>query len=280
MKANLLILSALSISLLSSCAKDDSEHKAAEALDAKIDSAINVHNYEEAITLIDSLNKAYPLQIEIRRGTIAKRAKAMEEWAQIRIPDLDKQIADSKEFIANSQNNFKFVQTSKNIAGYYIANNDNKDFASKACIQARVNSGDDAQDTPWTLAVNAGKDIALNKLTITLNNNQQYAIDITVSDGSMASVAPERVNELGKYIYENPQSSTAKAVASGSKGQTSFSISANECNAIGAAWKLAAQKDSLRNALIERERLERQLQIARDQKANAPVANKEQATQK
>jgi hypothetical protein len=284
MKHNILATSAIAASLMfCACGKDDSEKKAAEALDAKIDSAINVQNYEEALTLIDSLNKAYPLQIEVRRGTIAKRAQVMESWSQKRIPELEKQIAESKETIANLEQNFKLVKPSSSLAGYYIYKtgtyNDVSSFAAKTSIQARVNSESDAEDTPWTLAVNAGKDINLNKLVFNLADGSQYAIDITVSDGTMASIAPERVNDLGKYLRENPQK--AIATASGSKGSVKINLSAADCESIGAAWQLAAQKDSLRNALIERERLERQLQIARDQKANAPATTSgDEATQK
>ncbi len=279
----ILLSSIISTSALifTGCGKDDSEKRAAEALDAKIDSAITAKNYEEAIALIDSLNKAYPLQIEVRRGTIAKRAQAMESWAQLRIPELDGKIAEGKEQIAALEQNFKFVQPSSSLAGYYIYKtstyNDVSGFAAKTSVQARVNSGSDAEDTPWTLAVNAGKDINLNKLVFNLADGSQYAIDITVSDGTMASVAPERVNDLGKYLSEHPQSATA--TASGSKGSVKINVSTGDCEAIAASWKLAAAKDSLRQSLIERERLERQLQIARDQKANAPAPT-DQATQK
>lgn len=270
--------------IFSACGKDDSEKKAAEALDSKIDSAINVKNYEEALTLIDSLNKAYPLQVEIRRGTIAKRAQVMENWAQVRIPELDCKISNSEEAIAMLEQNFKFVQPSSALPGYYVYKtctyNDASSFAAKSSIQPRVNSGADAEDTPWTLAVNAGKDINLNKFVIKLANGQQYAIDITVSDGTMASIAPERVNDLGKYLCDNPQNAAATATASGSKGSVNIKLSTGDCEAIAASWQLAAEKDSLRQALIDRERVERQLQIARDQKANAPIANSDQANQK
>jgi hypothetical protein len=272
MNTKIITASALAVTvMLSACGKDDSEQKAAAALDAKIDSAINVQNYEEAIALIDSLNKAYPLQVEIRRGTIAKRAQAMEGWSQKRIPELDCNIANCEESIANLEKNFKLVKPSSNLAGYYVSKNDTKDFASCACVQARVNTGDDAQDTPWTLAVNAGKNIALNKIVITLADGSNFAIDAPVSDGTMASIAPERVNELGEYLTEKPQ--TATATVSGGKGSVNIKLSAADCEAISASWQFATLKDNLRRALIERERLERQLQIARDQKANAPAAN-------
>jgi hypothetical protein len=60
---------------------------------------------------------------------------------------------------------------------------------------------------------------------------------------------------------------------SGGKGSVNIKLSAADCEAISASWQFATLKDNLRRALIERERLERQLQIARDQKANAPAAN-------
>jgi hypothetical protein len=272
MNTKIITASAFAVTvMLSACGKNDSEQKAAAALDAKIDSAINVQNYEEAIALIDSLNKAYPLQVEIRRGTIAKRAQAMEGWSQKRIPELDCNIANCEESIANLEKNFKLVKPSSNLAGYYVSKNDTKDFASCACVQARVNTGDDAQDTPWTLAVNAGKNIALNKIVITLADGSNFAIDVPVSDGTMASIAPERVKELGEYLTEKPQ--TATATVSGGKGSVNIKLSAADCEAISASWQFATLKDNLRRALIERERLERQLQIARDQKANAPAAN-------
>ncbi len=279
MNKTIITASALAAALmLGACGKDDSEQKAAAALDAKIDSAINVQNYEEAIALIDSLNKAYPLQVEIRRGTIAKRAEAMEGWSQKRIPELDCKIANCEEALASLEQKFKLVKPANSLAGYYVSKTDTKDFASCACVQARVNTGIDAQDTPWTLAVNAGRDIALNKVVISLADGSNFAIDVPVSDGTMASVAPERVNELGKYLSENPQ--TATATVSGGKGSVNIKLSAADCEAISAAWLFAAQNDSLRSALIERERLERQLQIARDQKANAPAASSAEATQK
>ena len=262
--------------MLCACHRTDPQHEAAVALDSRIDSAINAKSYAEAITLIDSLNHAYPLELELRKATGLKRAKAYEGLSITEIPRLDSTITACQAKILELTAEFVTRQPSASLPPYMIYKAAAKgDFAAGAGIQARVNTGEDAKDTPWTLAVNAGRNIGQTRIDVECANGARYTMLTPVTDGQMASVSPESAADLAEYLANGAYKAT-NVTFTGSKGTSRAKITPAESEGIAKAWTLADTNSKLFNALAERERLERQLQIARDQAANAPRPKPEQ----
>ena len=262
--------------LLASCSgsgdSDVTRRDSAENLKAEIETAMKEGNYAQAINAIDSFAATFPLETDIRRELLGTRAKAVEGLTLSDIPAKDNDIATMQAAIAEMEQDFVTLQPSSALAPYLIYSGVDKDVTARPALQARVNTGDDALDTPWTLAVNAGRNIGLNRLTIKTVQGATYTIDLPVSDGTMASASPESVADLARQLAEQGDAITT-ATASGAGGSVNIAVNARQSESIGAAWRLATQKNDLRNALIEREKMERRLQIARDQAANSPAAN-------
>lgn len=263
-------ISAVAIALFAtSCG--DPEHEAAIRLDASVDSAMNASDYQLAITLIDSLNSAYPREIELRKASNVKRVKAVEQMTMTQIPLADEKIARYQATIDSLNGLFETRQPSKSLPPYLVPKTlAKKNFADAAGIEPRVNTGQDAVDTPWTLAVNAGRDIAVHSITITTSGGADFTIELPVSDGQMATATPERMQPLGKYLADNPADAAISAVILGAKGKTSVKLSPEVSRGIADAYALGCANDSLYKAKVVREKLERALQIARDQSANLP----------
>lgn len=249
----------------------NSEHEAAVALDARVDSAIQAGDYAMALDLIDTLNVRYPLELDLRKASMTKRAGVMEKTAMKRIPELESEMAATDSALAVMQVEFVERQPSKSLPPFLVYKEISAgNFADQTGIQPRVNTGDDASDTPWTLAVNAGRDIQLARITVHTEKGAAYDIDTPVSDGWMASVTPERVEALAAYLADNPGDRAVRVDMTGSKGKATAKVSPATSHAIVASREFARLRSQKREQLIEREKLERSLQIARDQAANAP----------
>lgn len=273
-----LFLTAIASAALAACSGNDPEHEAAISLRSEIDSLMNAKQYDEALSKMDSLNKKYPLEIDLRRDLTGLQAKAREGNALLKIPQLDSEIARLREETAVLKGQFTLVQPSKALPGYLVATEAAKnDFASKAGLQARVNTGQDAMDTPWTIAANAGRNIGMTGITVTTANGSSFRLRVPSGAEDMASVSPESADELGRYLNDNPNDKATSVTFSGSKGKAEIKLTPAQSTAIAMSWKLAELQSELRSCLIDREKQERILQIARDQASNAQGANETSA---
>lgn len=246
-----------------------SQRDSAEALNAEIETAMTQGNYSKAITDIDSFSRTFPLQTDIRRKLLNTRAKAAEGLAIQSIPRLDAGIAVLQAGMDSMQNDFVSVQPATSLPPYLVHKGCKGTVDSSPRIQARVNTGTDATDTPWVLAVGTGRDIGLNRLVINTAQGATYTIPVNECVGGMlASLRPEQIDGLGRQLAAN-NDKIAQVTASGSKGSVKIPVSDAESRGIAAAWQLSTQRDSLRKMLIEREKTERILQMSRDKAANS-----------
>lgn len=272
---------ALSLTLLAvaaiSCKGESPEHKAAVALDTQADSAISAGDFRTAIILLDSLNKTYPREIEIRKTTAEKRARAFEGLAMSQIPVLDARIDSLRKAEADIQPLFITIRPSESLPPYAVFKSAEKpDFASSPCLQGRVNiDPNDAADTPWSIAVNAGRNIGLSSVSVTTRDGHTFTMPVMSADGQVGTISPENADETGQYLFSSGEGDPALNVtASGSRGKATFRLTPAQSKGIGEAWHYANVRTVLRATLIDRERADRMLIIARDQKANsAPVAS-------
>lgn len=273
-----IIIGATVVAMMASCSGSNPEHEAAVALRGEIDSLMNAKNFDEALARIDTLNKKYPLEIDLRKDMVGLQAKAREGKALLDIPRLDGEIARLQQETEALKSQFTLVQPSKALPGYLVATGEAKtDLASKAGLQARVNTGQDAADTPWTIAANAGRNIGLTGITVTTGNGASFTLRVPAGAEDMASVSPESADELGRYLNDNPDDKATSVTFSGSKGKAEVKLTPAQSSAIAMAWKLASLQTELRSSLIDREKQERILQIARDQASNAREASEPSA---
>lgn len=264
------IISIISAAVLStSCGSGDAEkaHRdSAECLYNEVLTEMSAQHYDRAIVLMDSFSVTYPLQLDLRKALLPKRSEAVEGLTVQNIPVLDRKIAELQMSIDEQQKQFVSVKSSAKLPPYLVYKGCDGIVDGKCRLQARVNTGDDAEYSPWVLAVGTGRNIGLNRLQISTKQGAAYTIDVPVAAMAQASVSMERVAPLAQQLSV-ADDEIVSVTASGTEGSVNIKVSAADSRGIGAAWKLCATRDSLRSVLIDREKAERVLQVARDNAA-------------
>ena len=218
MKHFIALLTAAAVLATASCGSDK-EHKAAAALSAKADSLMKAGNFEAAIELYDSLNHAYPKEIDLRKASDAKRARAIEGLAQSQAPLLDRVIDSLNSVIAGLYPDFNREQSSSALNAYAV----HKSLAGQktvgtAALQPRINiEGNDVSDTPWSIAVFAPSNIGLSSVNVTTASGQSFTLDAFSNDGQVGSIVTSVAEPLGKYLSEHPDDQATAFTLNGKK---------------------------------------------------------------
>lgn len=251
--------------------KEDQAHNEAAELASQIDAAIENSHYVEAIALIDSLNRAYPDEVELRKSTLLSRARAMEGMILDSIPVYDAELARIQAEMSELEPQFVNVAMS-GLDGYKVEHGAvDAAFTSHTAVQPRL--GDD--DTPWTLAVNlAGRSIGIRGLqlktagTVTAQIMADNAAERRVrSDvGEMFSFGPEEADVIASSL--TPGDSKVVITVVGERGNVDIAVNEKMSNAIRRTARMAQLRTEDHNARVTRELLERKLLVARDQIAN------------
>lgn len=270
MKHFIALLTAAAVLATASCGSDK-EHKAAAALSAKADSLMKAGNFEAAIELYDSLNHAYPKEIDLRKASDAKRARAIEGLAQSQAPLLDRAIDSLNSVIAGLYPDFNREQSSSALNAYAV----HKSLAGQktvgtAALQPRINiDGNDVSDTPWSIAVFAPSNIGLSSVNVTTASGQSFTLDAFSNDGQVGSIVTSVAEPLGKYLSEHPDDPATAFTLNGKKGKAQGKLTPAFSTATAASYNYALAKQQLRSTLINREKIERRIVIAREQAAKA-----------
>lgn len=270
MKHFIALFTAAAVLATASCGSDK-EHKAAAALSAKADSLMKAGNFEAAIELYDSLNHAYPKEIDLRKASDAKRARAIEGLAQSQAPLLDRAIDSLNSVIAGLYPDFNREQSSSALNAYAV----HKSLAGQktvgtAALQPRINvEGNDVSDTPWSIAVFAPSNIGLSSVNVTTASGQSFTLDAFSNDGQVGSIVTSVAEPLGKYLSEHPDDLATAFTLNGKKGKAQGKLTPAFSTATAASYNYAMAKQQLRSTLINREKIERRIVIAREQAAKA-----------
>ena len=270
MKHFIALFTAAAVLATASCGSDK-EHKAAAALSAKADSLMKAGNFEAAIELYDSLNHAYPKEIDLRKASDAKRARAIEGLAQSQAPLLYRAIDSLNSVIAGLYPDFNREQSSSALNAYAV----HKSLAGQktvgtAALQPRINiDGNDVSDTPWSIAVFAPSNIGLSSVNVTTASGQSFTLDAFSNDGQVGSIVTSVAEPLGKYLSEHPDDPATAFTLNGKKGKAQGKLTPAFSTATAASYNYALAKQELRSTLINREKIERRIVIAREQAATA-----------
>ncbi|MCC8113865.1 MAG: hypothetical protein LIP03_07685 [Bacteroidales bacterium] len=254
------------------CSKKNEEKEAASALVETIEQQLAQGQYEEALALMDSVDKKYPTQIDERKRVTALRPKAIEQATMQQMAHADSLTAEITLQLAEIEPLMKHID-GNGLEGYYVvANAYNPSFIDATGLEPRVN---DSNLSYYIAAQSKGKTIGLNQ--VALNTPQQECVSNEIPAGSarvevvegseIAVFIPEEVAELGAWAWDNGPEIKG-ATLYGSKGNQKVKLSDKQAAAFGTAWKFSDLKQRQRSAQMLREKLDRRLQIARDQSAN------------
>lgn len=251
---------ALSLALsVASCSSDGTRESLTPATDLShdIDKAIAAGRFDEAMSLIDSLNSTYADSLDLRRATIAQRARATEGQLIAAIQHADSALADARMRVDSLSRLFVAVKVSDRIAPYYIYN---RIKGAGTSVQPRV--GDD--DMPWMIIIDG---VQGNSLPMALYDSRGNRI----ASGSVSMppvITPEEADTIAAVMTRSNSSSAYKLTV----GDRTLPLSPNVAEAIVASRDYAVARRELTDALISREGLERRLITARTQSATGAPA--------
>jgi len=271
MKINIMIFAG--VLCLAGCSQKNSDEQAARALMAQAEANISDGQPDRAISLLDSLDKTYPAETAVRREAMTLRPKAMEQVTLRQIAAVDSMLLDAQAVVDRLSPEFKHIP-GDGLEGYYVyAKAYNPDFINAAqAVEPRIN---DADYMFYIAAQNRGKATGLNSLTVTDRSGAScpsQAIPATsarlvnIEGAEMASFLPEEVDSLGRWCASRGEE-LASVVLSGPKGKITVKLTPAQSAAFGAAYQLSSARRRIVSAAITREKLDRQLQLTRDQQA-------------
>ena len=258
---------------LSGCSQKNEDEEAARALMVQAEANINDNRPERAIELLDSLDHAYPALTAVRREALPLRPRAMEQITIRQIAATDSILLAAQAEIDRLAPEFKHIP-GDGLEGYYVyAKAYNPNFVNAAqAVEPRVN---DANFMFYIAAQNRGKATGLNALSIADRSGatcRSEAIPassarlVNIEGAEMTSFLPEEVDSLGRWCAERPDALVSVSLI-GPKGSASIKLNAAQSEAFAAAYRFASAHQRRSSGAIVREKLDRQLQLARDQQA-------------
>jgi len=256
-----------------SSSKSDSE---AKALLQSIQTDLNDGKFESALSKMDSLDKRYPNATAIRSEALKSRPKAMEGYTLQQIAKEDSAIAFAQKTLDSLHSQFTHVVNPKLIENYYVVKNVRKPtLMASTAIEPRV----DEDFNFYIVCSLQGSDIGLYALELKTAGEIAKTKDIPQGDersitsalGQKAIFSESDAEDLGRLAMNATTDGTITFI--GRKGSKTIKLSTKEINAIGSSYMYSQTHKSLTLAKIRREKLERQLQIARNQMANVVGAN-------
>lgn len=257
---------------LAACGSDNSDEQAAARELAAADSMISNGAYASALSALDSIEVHYPKNIDVRRHVHDLRPRAIERYTIEQIQRADSLIAATQEEIAGLENEFTHV-SGGDLEGYCLHKSYKAQaFTNTTGVQPRVN---DADYRFYLVASNNGSKLNIRRLAYVISGKEYISEAIpagserstALEGGELATFLPEEVDSVGKISFESTAPVT-EIVLIGDNGRRKVKVSPSQAEGLVKSWRYGNQKNQLRSALILREKLDRQLQTARDQIAN------------
>ncbi len=245
----------------------------AHVLVDSIHQCIAAGNYEQAYALMDTLNTRYPDSIALRKAIMAERAQVQVNQAQSMLPVWIARADSLTVAIDSASKDFVTKQTSSTMGSYRVHRNAAAiDLAvNRNAIQPRVVD----EDTPWLIAAT----LVAAKVPTTMSVKDasgsilaQVAISADAcvhSDGAWRfNVGPEAATPLVQALQTNSGKGISVIITDAAGKSHSIAVSAALADAIVASEHLASLQSQLFYARKNCEKLQRRLQLARDQQAN------------
>lgn len=254
--------------LMVACGNKNEDSPASE-LYSQADAAFQQKDYTLSLTLLDSLQRAYPAEVTVQREGMALRPRVIEQQTLVQISTNDSLMALYKVDAERLKPMLKWVKTPRMIEGYWVAAQGyNPDFMNSTAIQGRVS------EIGEFYIVSSMKPAAAHT-SISLSSGSQSASTPAVAyDGE----SNYRIDGGEIIIFSPAQSDTIGAFAAAHRGQPltltfrgksskSQKLTAAQTAALADLYTYSRAIVGARELYAQRQRLEATLQVARSQMA-------------
>lgn len=277
MNNRLLPVGSCLIALMCACGGKQENPQARELLD-NANAAFEQQDYALATTLLDSLQKTFPSELGIQRESMALRPKVIEQTAVVQLQQLDSLDAADTSTLTSLKPALKWIKTPGMIEGYWIdAKAYNPNFMNTTGIEARVNEigqfyivssvnpAGSLKHTSITLKTASG---SATTPTVPYDGESNYRI----GGGEVITFSPEQSDTIGAAalhaVSTNP-SVSGTLIFNGAKTNKSIRLTAAQTAAIANAYRYSSAVIRARNNQVQRQKLNRTIEIARQQAAKA-----------
>ena len=260
-----------------------SENPDARNLLAKAENDFNSGNYASSIALLDSLQKTFPAETALQREAMAMRPKVIEAEATKALAAVDSTYNADIETLKSLKTQLKWIKTPGMIEGYWIAPEVYRsDFMNTTGIEARVseigefyivssvNPAGNLKHQSIGLKTSAGNARTQN---VAYDGESNYRI----GGAEVITFSPAQSDTIGmvaRNAVEANQAAGASVIFYGVKGEKSVKISPAVLNGIGKAYAYSTATIRARDLQVERERLNRTIEIARRQQQSTAATDR------
>lgn len=260
-----------------------SENPDARNLLAMAENDFNSGNYASSIALLDSLQKTFPAETALQREALAMRPKVIEAEATKALAAVDSTYNADIETLKSLKTQLKWIKTPGMIEGYWIAPEVYRsDFMNTTGIEARVseigefyivssvNPAGNLKHQSIGLKTSAGNARTQN---VAYDGESNYRI----GGAEVITFSPAQSDTIGmvaRNAVEANQAAGASVIFYGVKGDKSVKISPAVLKGIGKAYAYSAATIRARDLQVERERLNRTIEIARRQQQSTAAADR------
>ena len=260
-----------------------SENPDARNLLAMAENDFNSGNYASSIALLDSLQQTFPAETALQREAMAMRPKVIEAEATKALAAVDSTYNADIETLKSLKTQLKWIKTPGMIEGYWIAPEVYRsDFMNTTGIEARVseigefyivssvNPAGNLKHQSIGLKTSAGNARTQN---VAYDGESNYRI----GGAEVITFSPAQSDTIGvvaRNAVEANQAAGASVIFYGVKGEKSVKISPAVLKGIGKAYAYSAATIRARDLQVERERLNRTIEIARRQQQSTASADR------
>lgn len=261
-----LSLAALMCGLMASCSSSDKEK--ATALYTEAETLMNSGNYEQAQLLLDSLDKAYPGEVDIRRQGMHLRPQLIEKLTLQQLSQTDSLLALNQ---LQSDSLGKYIAKVDNpIEPYYVyAGFEGKNPVSTPGVYARI-----TPDGQFYIISSVNKPLGTTSVSISLPDgitarSAKVAFDGERNDkqggAEVITFMQSECDTIGALAAKNPDGKFTLTF-NGSK-QWSMPLPEPQLKALATMHQAAGLIRDMKVLQIRKTHLEKQLELSRSQQA-------------
>jgi len=248
---------------------DNSRREAANELLGRAQALVEVHKYDSAIVVLDTLDKKYRDCLDERKQGTSVRLTALASLTRDSLASAELQLQQVNAEVESLAPAFRKIEIT-GTEGYYVdaAAYTGKEMNS-TCLQARV----DPEGYMFVVANVAGRRIGLNSLGVA-GVTTAPAQSVEVEGSEIMSLSQEQAAPLVEAI--NAAGKQVDVEFIGTKGKASVKLKGAGLEAFSRSDRYARALQRRRHLNITLEKLERQLAKLNDQlAAQIPVPEEE-----
>lgn len=256
--------------LLTACGEKESTRQAKSLL-AEAQAAISAGNYADATALIDSVSNAFPEEIDVRRDAMKLRPAATEGLTMAQLAQADSLTAVAQSRYDSIASLMLKIDNPELVEGYWVASQGrNPQPLSCDGIEGRVS----LDGNFYLISSLNPSNIHHHSLTIstdvgdcahTASVPYDGELNYRINGGEVVTYLADGCKELGAFAAAH-RGQRLTVTFHGDKDKK-IKLSQAQAAGLATSWDFAKAFNDFRHWSIERERLNRQLAIARDQKA-------------